>query len=80
MEIAVPTWKLLLKDRYKYIDEWCIFIEQEWKKAISKDTWDQFLDFTRQVGDNFEKYDPDGAWPVAVDEFYDWFHKRQKAA
>lgn len=47
IEYAIPTWKLILKGRYRYIDEWCTFIETEYKQSISLDTWKQFLEFIR---------------------------------
>ena len=67
----MPTWNLILKDKYKKIDEWCEFIQNDFKKAISRDTWDLFLDFINQVNENFDNFEEDGAWPVAIDEFYE---------
>lgn len=34
IEIAVPTWKLVLKEKCKFVDEWCEFVEQEYKKGL----------------------------------------------
>jgi len=67
VEIAVPTWKLVLPEKCKFLNDWCEFIETEFKKAISKDTWDILVDFINQVPD-FDKYDDSSAWPTAIDE------------
>ncbi len=42
LDAAVPTWKLIMQGRYKYVNEWCEFIENVFKKAITLDTWSMF--------------------------------------
>lgn len=69
MDVALPTWKLLLKDRYTDIDKWCEFYETRIKKSVSKDLWTLFFDFALDIGANVNKYDENGAWPIAIDEF-----------
>jgi DCN1-like protein 1/2 len=69
VELAIPTWKMLLTGRYKYINEWCDFIENDYKKTIQKDTWNLFYDFIQAVGDNLSLYSEDQAWPIAIDTF-----------
>ncbi|WFD05676.1 nucleolar complex protein 14 [Malassezia vespertilionis] len=39
---------------------------------ISKDTWTQFLEFTREVDPAFQEHDFDAAWPSIIDEFVAW--------
>ena len=41
------------------------------KKAISKDTWSQLLEFAKQDTKDME-YDENGAWPVMIDDFVSW--------
>jgi DCN1-like protein 1/2 len=71
MEVAVQQWRLLLGERFPVVENWIAFLERRDKKYdISKDTWDMLLDFLEgyaREGLNF--YDPDGAWPVLIDEF-----------
>eukprot|EP01027_Heterolobosea_sp_BB2_P010536 GEZU01015453.1.p1 GENE.GEZU01015453.1~~GEZU01015453.1.p1 ORF type:complete len:289 (-),score=93.66 GEZU01015453.1:206-994(-) len=75
-DIAVASWRLLLQGRYKHLDLWCDFIEKEYKKAISRDTWTQFLDFINTVNPDFSNYDEDGAWPVMIDEFVEYAREK----
>ncbi|KVH92693.1 Defective-in-cullin neddylation protein [Cynara cardunculus var. scolymus] len=42
---------------------------------ISEDTWRQVLAFSRCVHENLEGYDPEGAWPVLVDEFVEHMYR-----
>jgi hypothetical protein len=65
IEVAIPTWQTLLKNRYSDLENWCEFIQNQHKKPISRDLWIQFLEFTKEVGD----HDDSGSWPVAIDEF-----------
>ena len=74
-EMACATWRLILSDRYGKINEWCDYVENTYKRAIQKDSWDLFIDFVHNVGDDLSKYDSNDAWPVLVD---DWCTMLQK--
>lgn len=39
LETAVAFWSLLLKDRFKHLDLWITFLQENHGKTISKDTW-----------------------------------------
>jgi DCN1-like protein 1/2 len=70
LDVATAIWPLLItKDKWKYIDEWCAFLQEHHKRAVSRDTWSQLLDFVATVGTDFNKYDPNSAWPYLIDEF-----------
>lgn len=70
LDVAVSIWPLLItKKKWKHIDEWCTFLQEHHKRAISRDTWNQLLDFINTIGDNFAQYDPNSAWPYLIDEF-----------
>ncbi|XP_024524614.1 uncharacterized protein LOC9654372 [Selaginella moellendorffii] len=43
--------------------------------AITEDTWRQVLEFSRVVHEDLSNYDPEGAWPVLVDEFVDHMYR-----
>ncbi|KAJ7516619.1 hypothetical protein O6H91_22G064600 [Diphasiastrum complanatum] len=66
---AIEGWKLSLAGRFRLLDQWCAFIQANQRHAISEDTWRQVLDFSRVVHEDLSNYDPEGAWPVVVDEF-----------
>ncbi len=70
LDVAVSIWPLLItKKKWKLIDEWCAFLQEHHKRAVSRDTWSQLLDFIRTIGSDFKKYDPNSAWPYLIDEF-----------
>jgi DCN1-like protein 4/5 len=51
------------------------FIEQSKYKVMNKDQWCNVLEFSRSVNPDLSNYDEDGAWPVLLDEFVDWYRK-----
>lgn len=72
---AIVAWKLVLKGRFRLLNEWCTFVQKHQKHNISEDTWQQVLAFSRCVHEDLEGYDPKGAWPVLIDEFVDHMHR-----
>ncbi|KAJ3134710.1 DCN1-like protein 1 [Physocladia obscura] len=75
LETATAFWQLLFTGKYKYIELWIEFLEDH-KNAISKDTWNQFLDFTLKYPNDFDGYAEDGAWPLLIDEFVEMAEER----
>jgi len=69
LSAAIVLWRIVLKDRFVNLEKWCKFLTEQYKKSISKDTWNQLFEFVRLINNDIEKYDPDGAWPVVIDEF-----------
>lgn len=39
LDVAVAYWQLLLKGRFKHLDLWLQFVQEEYGKSISRDTW-----------------------------------------
>ncbi|XP_076883305.1 defective in cullin neddylation protein AAR3-like [Bidens hawaiensis] len=69
------AWKLVLSGRFRLLNQWCNFVEKNQRHNISEDTWRQVLAFSRCVHENLEGYDPEGAWPVLVDEFVEHMYR-----
>jgi DCN1-like protein 1/2 len=66
LEVALEYWKLLLRKRFeKHLPTWIEFLETEYKKAISKDTWNCMYDFVQLAKEDqsLNSYDLDGEFP-----------------
>ncbi|GAB4831659.1 hypothetical protein Ancab_005671 [Ancistrocladus abbreviatus] len=72
---AVVAWKLVLAGRFRLLDHWCDFVEKNQQYNISEDTWHQVLAFSRCVHEDLEGYDPEGAWPVLLDDFVEHMYR-----
>ncbi|KAJ9173282.1 hypothetical protein P3X46_016434 [Hevea brasiliensis] len=72
---AVTAWRLVLAGRFRLLNQWCDFVEENQRHNISEDTWQQVLAFSRCVHENLEGYDPEGAWPVLIDDFVEHMYR-----
>ncbi|XP_009376275.1 defective in cullin neddylation protein AAR3 [Pyrus x bretschneideri] len=72
---AVNAWRLVLAGRFRLLNQWCDFVEKNQRHNISEDTWRQVLAFSRCVHENLEGYDPEGAWPVLIDDFVEHMYR-----
>lgn len=80
LETALAMWQLLVTpEKWKRVGSWCEFLRQRHKRAISKDTWTQLLEFMSTIEDDFSNYDENGAWPYLIDEFVAWEKERMIA-
>ncbi|PWN46762.1 defective in cullin neddylation protein 1, partial [Violaceomyces palustris] len=86
LETALAFWDLILPASPTFegngpegnftrnqLDLWKRFLtERTANRAVSKDTWTQFLDFTREIDQDFKNHDFDAAWPSVIDDFVEW--------
>lgn len=69
----------LLLDSWHLTGAFVSFLSQSKYKIINRDQWNSLLEFIKTVNTNdFNSYDDEGAWPVMLDEFVDWY-KEQNA-
>ncbi|KAJ5083519.1 Scaffold-type E3 ligase [Penicillium angulare] len=80
-EIAAEQWRMFFSPESggvagntsttPWLDWWIEFLEERGKKPINKDLWEQFEVFMRKSheDESFGWWNPDAAWPGAVDEF-----------
>lgn len=78
LELAIAYWRILMTNRFKFLNLWIDFLQETHKRAITRDTWNLLLDFSVMIDDNMSNYDEEGAWPVLIDEFVDYSRKKLK--
>ena len=45
---------------------------------VTKDVWEMLLTFVTTVNqDDMGDYDDEGAWPVLIDDYVEWFREKQ---
>jgi len=71
-DMALAYWGIVLKGRFQHLDLWLNFVQNNNKRAITKDTWTLLLDFVVQINSTLSNYDEEGAWPILIDEFVEW--------
>ena len=49
------------------------------KRGISHDEWMMMLQFCREVDPDTSNYQDDGAWPVLLDDYVDWYKEEHKS-
>ncbi|KAI8898158.1 potentiating neddylation domain-containing protein [Globomyces pollinis-pini] len=76
-ETAIAFWDLLLVGRFKYLELWKKFLTEHHGKAITKDTWNLFWDFITTSSPDFADHDTDGAWPVLIDSFVEYYNENK---
>lgn len=48
LETAIGMWRLLFAEHsWVLLDDWCDFLLKNHKRAVSRDTWVQLLDFCK---------------------------------
>lgn len=73
LEVAKQMWQLTLKDRFHHMDTWFTFLGTQDVKCVTKDVWEMLGTFATDVADDMSDYDEDGAWPVLIDDFVEWY-------
>ncbi|KAK7205275.1 Cullin binding-domain-containing protein [Myxozyma melibiosi] len=84
IETAVEYWNLLLGDKFpspEVLKSWTTFVQEEYKRVISKDTWNMLWEFNESVlksEQGLDSYDPEGAWPSIFDEYVAYTKKSKE--
>ena len=78
-EMAMGLWKLIFsQNEPPILEHWIEFLEEHPSiRGIPRDTWDMFLNFVEQVGDDLSTYDDTEAWPSLLDDFVEYQNDKQ---
>ena len=81
VESANAMWDMLIGDKKcKFMAKWQGFLNEKVEKkelnTVSKDRWELFYDLVETTGGDFSKFEDDGAWPVLIDQFYEYMSKK----
>ncbi|KAL4452395.1 hypothetical protein ABPG75_008057 [Micractinium tetrahymenae] len=77
LDVALAMWDLLVPpSRWQHVEAWKDFLRTHHKRAVSRDTWNQLLDFVLNTAPDFSNYDDSGAWPYLLDEFVELMRKQ----
>ncbi|KAG1667415.1 hypothetical protein FOA52_004832 [Chlamydomonas sp. UWO 241] len=69
-DVALAMWRILLEGQWPLLDDWCNFLTKHHStRAVSRDTWQQLLDFIKTIKPDFSNFDDTAAWPYLLDEF-----------
>ncbi|CUM65157.1 uncharacterized protein PRCAT00002784001 [Priceomyces carsonii] len=90
-DLAVDYWKLLLsksrawkpsEETNRRLDQWYDFIINTYKRNISKDSWEMFYLFVKDIIStdpvHFKDYDEMSAWPSIIDDYVEYLHESKK--
>lgn len=67
----------LLLDSWSLTADFIQFLNRSKYKIINRDQWNSLLEFIRTVDpSDFHGYDDEGAWPVMIDEFVEWYKEK----
>ncbi|XP_069124157.1 DCN1-like protein 3 [Argopecten irradians] len=79
IDMTISLWKLVFSQTEPpIVQRWLEFLEVHPNiRGIPRDTWDMFLNFTEQVGDDLGSYDDTEAWPSLFDDFVENENDRQ---
>lgn len=80
VDTAAAMLALLLGKRWPLLPHFHQFLEQSKYRIVNRDQWYNILEFTRMIAPDLSNYDEDGAWPVMLDEFVDWYRRVHKSA
>lgn len=78
-DMAIGLWKLIFsQNQPPILEHWIEFLEEHPSiRGIPRDTWDMFLNFVEQVGDDLSTYDDTEAWPSLFDDFVEYQNDKQ---
>ncbi|GAW22784.1 hypothetical protein ANO14919_123270 [Xylariales sp. No.14919] len=88
LDMALLYWDTLFKKpgqswvgsstKIDWLNEWKFFLQENWKRSVNRDMWNQTLEFAfKSIDDeSLGFWSEDGAWPGVIDEFVAWYKRK----
>lgn len=87
LDTAIEYWRLLLSapslswstPTTPWLQWWIEYLEEKWKKSVSRDMWDQTGVFVSKCGEDESMgwWSEEGAWPGVIDDFVGFVKARR---
>jgi DCN1-like protein 4/5 len=72
-DVAINLLRILVGNEQPHVEKFITFLsDQQTYKSVNSDQWLLFFEFATSVKPDFSDYDPNGAWPVIIDEYVEW--------
>jgi DCN1-like protein 1/2 len=90
LDMALLYWDTLFKEpgqswvgssrKIDWLDEWKLFLQENWKRSVNRDMWNQVLEFAfKSIEDeSLGFWSEDGAWPGVIDDFVAWYKRKSE--
>ncbi|KAI1160863.1 Cullin binding-domain-containing protein [Nemania serpens] len=90
LELALLYWDTLFKKpgqswvgssrKTDWLSEWRSFLQDNWKRSVNRDMWNQTLEFAfKSIDDeSLGFWSEDGAWPGVIDDFVAWYKRKSE--
>ncbi|MCJ1462573.1 Scaffold-type E3 ligase [Pseudocyphellaria aurata] len=87
LDAAIEYWRLLLQppsvswnsSRTPWLEWWIGYLEERWRKGVSRDMWDQTGVFVLKSleDESMSWWSEDGAWPGVLDDFVAYVREKR---
>eukprot|EP00347_Sterkiella_histriomuscorum_P007128 403350156 len=80
IDTAIALWQILLSDRCNFLNAFIDFLQSEKKEmiVIQRDNWMMLLELIEQTQGDIQKFVDDGAWPLLIEQFNEFYNRKYK--
>jgi DCN1-like protein 4/5 len=77
LDTSKALLSIILSDKWGLLGQFLTYLDhQKQYRVINKDQWFNIHEFSQTVKSDLSNYDPNGAWPVLLDEFVEWMEEQ----
>ena len=80
LDTSKALLSILLGEKWKLLGSFLTYLDhQKQYRVINKDQWYNIHEFSHTIKQDLSNYDPNGAWPVILDEFVEWMEEQNQS-